>query len=306
MKCFLTAAFALSSVKTSAPFSKLAALSGAISSIEATPAKELDGRRAFKARWKNIRKRSEEDLHAYVDGHLAPDACVRVENYLRQHPEASVRVEEWRRGREALRQALNHKLREPIPRSLTLAGLAQARSRRHWSPQKMAASIIFALCIGTGAGWWARGSDVEHGLAGLSRQAVLSERVFSSDPQLITFSTAEEHQLGFAGQDVSRRIKAPDLSKAGYTHLGGHVVPTDQGSACIFVYQNASGGRISIFTRLMIDKDMNAPMRPVAEDGFSGFAWSHGGIGYSLISVQPNATLHDLSNQVRSEMNAST
>ena len=39
---------------------------------------------------------AEEELHAYVDGELAPDRRVAVEAWLASHPEDAARVAQWR------------------------------------------------------------------------------------------------------------------------------------------------------------------------------------------------------------------
>jgi len=49
---------------------------------------------------------NEAELHAYVDGQLDPLRAAQVEDYLAGNPEAKARVDEWRRGNEALRVAL--------------------------------------------------------------------------------------------------------------------------------------------------------------------------------------------------------
>ena len=47
----------------------------------------------------------EEELHAYIDGQLAPDRQPAVQLYLQEQPDVARRVAAYREQREALRAA---------------------------------------------------------------------------------------------------------------------------------------------------------------------------------------------------------
>jgi anti-sigma factor RsiW len=247
---------------------------------------------------------TEDDLHAYVDGFLNADDRARVERYLESHHEAATRIAAWQEGNEMLRRGLAHKAKEPLPSSLNIQRLAEARLARTWEPWRAAASILLALAIGTGTGWWAHGSNAPAGLTSLGQQAAVAQRVFVADSnQPIEFTSAGLTQkVGWISNHESREVTAPDLSEAGYKLLGGRLVATEQGVAPMFIYQNAQGGRISIFVRVMEAIDTNTPMRPIESKEVSGFAWSRNGIGFGVISSKPEPGLRELSNQVRDKI----
>ncbi len=244
---------------------------------------------------------NEDDLHAYVDGRLDADGARCVARYLDANPEAAARTRAWQAGGEMLRAALAAKAAEPVPSRLNLARLAETRQARAWAPARIAATLALALGMGGAFGWWARGSDVPHGLAGLGAEAALTQRVYATSGLVDFGPAAREQQLGFVGGAPVRAVQAPDLAGAGYRLLGGRLVPTAQGSATLFVYENAAGERISLFVRLMIGLDENASMRQVGSDGLAGFAWSRDGVGYSLISGAATPALRTLSDEVRRE-----
>ena len=64
---------------------------------------------------------TDADLHAFVDNKTAGERCAQIDAWLAEHPEAAERVADYRRMNEALREAYDPALAEPIPERLTLA-----------------------------------------------------------------------------------------------------------------------------------------------------------------------------------------
>ena len=73
---------------------------------------------------------AEEELHAYVDGELAPDRRVAVEAWLASHPEDAARVAQWRSQADAIRARFGMLASEPVPARFDLDNLA--RGARSW------------------------------------------------------------------------------------------------------------------------------------------------------------------------------
>ena len=248
---------------------------------------------------------SEEDLNAYVDGFLGPERRTRVERYLADHPHVAERIAGWQAANEALRDAVAWKGEEPVPATLSAARLAEARLRQRSTPWRMAAGVMIAIGIGAGAGWIAHTPGTGSGIASVAMEASMAQRVFATDPlHAVEFSVDEQPELlRWASLRLGRAVAPPDLSKAGYRLLGGRIVATEHGAGCMFLYQSATGIRISLFVRPMHNVDMNAKMRPVHEADTAGFVWSRNGMGFGLVSSDPIPPLHQLADQVRDAMN---
>lgn len=244
---------------------------------------------------------TEDDLHAYVDGYLDADGVVRVEAYLRGNPEAARRIDGWTRGRDGLRGALQAIAAAPVPSSLDVHRLSRARiDRREWSSGRLAASLVAAVAIGCGAGWMARGAQYSKGLAGLSRQAALNERIFGVTGRLSAAEPARVEQLVGEGSAVgARTVRAPDLTRDGFELVGSRIVATEQGAAPMLFYRDGRGRHIGLFIRLMIGVDAEAPVRSIDFDGVTGFAWSHDGIGYGLVAPDADPPLRPLAEGIR-------
>src|SRR5207248_8418989 len=95
---------------------------------------------------------TEEELHAYVDGELAPDRRVAVDAWLASHPEDAARVAEWRAQADAIRARYGALVSEPLPSRFDVSNLT--RSARSWRGIA-AAAFIAAFLAGGVVGWMA-------------------------------------------------------------------------------------------------------------------------------------------------------
>ncbi len=245
--------------------------------------------------------RYEDDaLHAYVDGVLDDETRANVARYLATDPEAAARVKAWQADTVALRRALAAKAEEPIPDALLPHRLRPARRQDGWRRYAIAASIAVAFVSGTGAGWLGRGLPEAHGLASLGQQAAVAQQVFANAPQPLARTNGRPAlQVGLDASNPGLPIAAPDLRAAGYTLLGGRLVPTKQGTAALFVYRREDNLRIGVMVRRMIGIDTDAALRQVPVDGAIGYAWSRRGIGFSVVSRQPQADLHAVADHLQ-------
>lgn len=246
----------------------------------------------------------EDDLHAYVDGHLDTDCRTAVERYLACHPDQFARVAGWRAVDQALRAALARKAQEPVPAALNLARLVEERLSRRRATWEIAAAVVLAFAIGAGSGWMAHRPRATTGLAAVALEAAAAYRVFATDPMHpVEFGAGQTSELvSWVTRRLGRPVAPPDLSAAGYRLMGGRVLATQDGPACMFLYDNSEGQRITLFVRPMLKRDMNAAMRPMRANNITGFAWARNGLGFGLVAGAPLLRLHELSNRIRDEM----
>jgi anti-sigma factor RsiW len=72
---------------------------------------------------------TEEELHAYVDGELAPERREAVEAWLATHSDDMARVGAWRAQAEAIRSRYGAVASEPVPARFDVANLAMEEHR---------------------------------------------------------------------------------------------------------------------------------------------------------------------------------
>lgn len=239
---------------------------------------------------------TEDDLQAWVDGFLSPERLRTVENWLDSHPETLRRVMAWRNEREALRTGLEPELREPVPARFNISNLRQRRGM-HSNRPRMAASIALALSVGFGSGWFLRDRRVPVGLAAVEQEATIVREASKGS----TMTESNVAQLAaWGGKALGRPVQPPDLSAAGYHLVGGQLVTTDHGPACVFFYNDDSGARISLFVRPMYGVDVTAPMRPMRH--LPGYLWAQNGLGVSMVADTSMSSLHALADHARDLM----
>jgi len=255
-----------------------------------------------------IRPIQEEELLAYVDNALDAERRKEIDAYLVANPPVAARVDKYLAHRQALRDAYDPVLQEPIPLSLNLGHMLAARRRRVDKPWRMAAAVLVALCIGGAGGWYgneSRNDPYASGIASLAREATASFQVYAQDPDRpVEFDAASGPELTrWVSSRLNRTVQIPDLRNAGYRYMGGRLVATEHGPAGLFVYDDAHGGRLAMLVRTMaIDRD--TPMRPHQEDGVSGYSWADKGLGYSVVASASTTGLHPLADEMRRQVRA--
>lgn len=95
---------------------------------------------------------SEDELHAYVDGDIAPGRRLDIALYLARHPDEAARMEVFRAQREAIRALFDDVAHQPVP--LRLRNLmrrhAQRRARRRRRTGMVVGIAAAALVLVTG------------------------------------------------------------------------------------------------------------------------------------------------------------
>jgi anti-sigma factor RsiW len=194
---------------------------------------------------------SEQELHAYIDGHLEPADAARVAAYLARHPAVAALFEAYRAQTAGLHALYDQVLDEPLPKPIA-ALLRRQRSATTWRGIALAAATLARVMISAGTGWWLgelrRGSEAARPAA-LVAQAQRAHRLFASDEPLASdFGT--QRSAGLA-QSLSQRIGAavtlPEVERAGLSLRGVRLVPTPSGTAALLLYRDNAGRPASLF-----------------------------------------------------------
>jgi anti-sigma factor RsiW len=252
----------------------------------------------------NTRPITEDDLHAYLDHALDGARQAEVETWLETQPEARARIELYRRQRDGLRAALLPVAEEPIPPGLNLRFLAEERRRRYRLDWRSLAAGVVLLVVGASGGWMMRGlmAAPPGGIAAVAQEAADAHRVYGDEHgHAVEVRADERTQLAdWVDRSLGHKVMIPDLAPSGYRLMGGRVVPTSQGAAAMFMYDDDHGTRLTMLVRPMA-KDGDVPMAEYTMGKMSGYAWADGGMGYSVVGDMPGDALHPLAAKVRQQ-----
>jgi anti-sigma factor RsiW len=243
---------------------------------------------------------TEEDLHAYIDGWLDHARMSAVRGYLADHPEIAETLAAYSADRGKLRDALQPLAEAPIPPTLDVRRLLEAR-RGRCDAWRLPVAASLALAAGLAGGWAMRGMAVpQNGVAALARDAAESYCVYANDVRHpVEIAAADKLKLlEWISDRLQRRVVPPNLTAAGFRLLGGRLVTTPHGPAAMFLYEGAKRVRLAVMVRPMAN-DKTTGMSEHGDHGVGGVAWANKGLGYSLVGSASARELHPIADEVR-------
>jgi anti-sigma factor RsiW len=231
------------------------------------------------------------ELHAYVDGELTEARRAEVAAWLAGHPEDAARVEAYQAQTLELRQLFDPVLDEPVPDALKAQALAPAPQRSRflpsWSLQRIAASFAL-VCIGSLSGWlaherYSRPAATAPMLA-FAHQAAVAHAVFTPDVKRpVEISAEHEDQLiTWLSKRLGTAVRAPRLRPLGYELIGGRLLPGNSGPVAQFMYQDASGQRLTLYVSTDRTSNRDTAFRFAQEGSVNVFYWIDGALGYAI------------------------
>jgi anti-sigma factor RsiW len=241
----------------------------------------------------------ENDLQAWVDGHLAPDHLELVNSFLAAHPEERERWSQYAEQREALRAAFAAPPQGPIPTRLRVHHLLAARRRRGNLLLARVAAAVVLLVVGAVAGWTAR--EVLPGLTSSASamlakaifdDAIAAHRTFSVETRhpVEVGANEEAHLVQWLSKRLGHRLIAPDLAALGFQLMGGRLLPADSGPAAMFMYEDGKGTRLSCYY-LSVDFAGETEFKYREQNGISAFYWVDDGLAYAITANAPREQL---------------
>lgn len=251
----------------------------------------------------------EDDLMAYMDAQLPAGRHHAVETFLEQNPVVRARVSADNAIRDDLRRRLNPIIEQPIPDRLRvdaiLRGLRETRFRRI----RTVAACVALLFAGGAVGWGARDllppklvPGQQALMAATLADAVAAHRVFVVETaHPVEVSAAQEpHLVQWLSRRVGHRLAVPDLAKQGYVLMGGRLLPAGDKAAAQFMYENGSGGRLTVYVRTSIGDDTR--FRFAETQGVSAFSWIDQGLGFAIVGAIERPKLLALADSVYQQL----
>jgi anti-sigma factor RsiW len=254
----------------------------------------------------------DEDLHAYVDGHLTPERHRIVEAYLLTDDEAAARVADWAEQNRRLSALFDPILQEPIPARLSAAIAGSGRGGRSgwsldgWAMRAAAGFAILAVgaVLGFGAARYADGDGVAPTLrASLPVEAQTAYAVYVAEKRHVVEVAAADvdHMTQWLSNKMKTKVRPPDLAKLGWTLLGGRLLPSHDGPACLFIYEDKGGRRIMVY--LVSNANNEGTTIQVSDrNGVRSIYWLEGPLGYALTGNLERSELMPIADVVKAKM----
>ncbi|MBS0401311.1 MAG: anti-sigma factor [Proteobacteria bacterium] len=255
-----------------------------------------------------------DELHALVDGRLPAARAEALDAAL--DPSAHAQAEAWRRQREALRTLHHDWLDRPLPEAvLGAAGRwhdTQANQWRRMAWAGMAAGWVLAFGLGWGlhgrqAGDAAQAVAASTPPAQFARQAAVAYAVYQPEQRhpVEVAADQQEHLVQWLSKRLARPLTVPRLQAQGFELVGGRLLPGDAGARAQFMYQSATGQRITLYLGALDGTPLEA-FRFDQQGPVASFYWVERGFGYALTGELPRPALQTLATAVYEQLQRGT
>ncbi|MBN8899927.1 MAG: hypothetical protein J0H57_02755, partial [Rhodospirillales bacterium] len=97
---------------------------------------------------------------------------------------------------------------------------------------------------------------------------------------------------------MNHPVAPPDLAAEGFQFMGGRLAATAHGPAGMFMYQDASGMRMTIFVQPTGDPRSSAPVT-ISGRSLDSCVWTEHGLNTAVVAPMPADKLRHLADRVR-------
>jgi anti-sigma factor RsiW len=249
---------------------------------------------------------TETELHAFVDGELAPAERAEIEELLAAAPADLALARELGELNEAIRARYAGALAAPA--SIAAQGRL-TRLGRGWPavPRRLvrpAAAAALAL-VAAAVGYSVRGLLVEPRgpEAAFVAMALGAHSVYVPEVRHpVEVRAGEAHLVRWLAKRVGADVRAPSLEGVGWRLMGGRLLPDQDGlPAAQFMYEDASGRRMTLYIRKETGLG-NTAFRFYERDGYGAFYWIDRPLAYALTGRLSRDELMTLANAVYGQL----
>jgi len=246
---------------------------------------------------------NDDALLAFADDRLPAAERDAVAAYLADHPEQADRVAAWQRQNRDLRRAFDPVLREPVPTALVAAAMGMGQRPLRRTVLAAAASIVLFLGGGL-AGWMVKdtfeGPEQSVAVQGFVQRAIVAHAVYEPEVRHpVEVGAAQlDHLVGWLSKRLGTKVKAPVLTKAGFTLVGGRLLPDASAPAAQFMYENKEGLRLTLYLRVAAKQNRETAFLWHQQGDLLTCYWLDGQVGYALSGRVPWKDMETLSKLV--------
>lgn len=253
------------------------------------------------------RSYSERDIHLALDGELPVDDRVGFDRWLDTHPDMRALAQRFAEDRDQLKVELDPILEERVPERLarivtaTDETIPARSSPRFW--RYAAAAAIFVAGGLSGYLVTPRLTSNTPALIQMADSAIDAHNIYSSEKLHVVEVGADQqdHLQGWLSKRVGVKLIAPDLKNQGFELVGGRLLPSGKKTAAQFMYQDATGNRVSLYvTRDETGADTG--YRVLEENGARAIYWLDGGYGCAVAGAAPEKLLSAIADATYSQL----
>ena len=244
------------------------------------------------------RKTIDDLIQAGVDGQLDPDEQAMLDRVLAENPERARQFADLQTLSGLIGQGV------PDPSSDRLQTIYQQASAPVTPLWRIAATIA-VFCVGLGAGYMVpRSGDTEPlALAAFAEHSRAAHALYVSEVlhPVEVAATEKDHLQVWLSNRLGAPVIAPRLGASGISLIGGRLLPAGDRASALFMYENATGDRISLMaTHGAPEADQS--FRFAETDGVLTIFWQDGPWQYSLVGTLERTHLGDIARDIHGQL----
>ena len=241
---------------------------------------------------KNI---TDDELLRYVDGELDVARTENIAECLAMDPSLKKKVADFQEINRRLAALYNDHQDKPIPARLLLA-VSNRNSAPIW---RVAASVLWVLLGGLIGYSLQITTDVRGYERPLPVEAAFAHTVYVPEVRHPVEVGADEeaHMNAWLSKRLDRVVAAPDLRSAGYALVGGRLLPDGHRAAAQFMFEDNSGGRITLFIRQSGDRP-DTSFLYTNNDDLGILYWVDNGLAFALTASMDKPSMMNVAQKV--------
>lgn len=156
--------------------------------------------------------------------------------------------------------------------------------------------LCCGLALGIAAGWLGPAFTTQPAFA---RNADMAYAVYASETRhaVEVEASDEKHLMSWLSKRLDRPLTAPSLQEYGYVLKGGRLLPDVSGPAAQFMYEDASGNRLTLYITAAT-RQAEAIQVLHKGNGQGTYYWVHKGMGYALSGRASKSNLQSMAIEI--------
>jgi anti-sigma factor RsiW len=233
----------------------------------------------------------EQELHLYVDDRLDGERRAAFEAALRDHPEIAARVADYRRQNALMRQLFAVPAEEETSEAQgflvrQLQRRLERRPARRWRGFAAAAAGLLVAALLGAAGtelYHERSATEPEPMANFAETAALLHSVYAGGGEQAEFGADGVAKLSsMLPTRLGAPLHVPDLSRKGFTLVGGRLLAAPEGPAAQLLYRDQAGRLVTVLLGASQGTQSNVPPLQQRQD-LSLYTWLDGRIGVAVV-----------------------
>jgi anti-sigma factor RsiW len=213
-----------------------------------------------------------QSLSAYLDGELSDEQRAAVEERIARDPASAATASAYRAQDNALRALFASEPAEPQ--------VVVMRPRRR-DRYLMAACWAF---VGVACGYLLHMllPALHDERPPFAQRADIAYAVYAPEQRhaVEVAAAQQDHLVNWLSKRLNRTLTIPSLAEYGFQLVGGRLLPGEEGPAAQFMYQNAAGERLTLYTTTVTRTQ--GKIRVLRDGPRTTYYWAANRAGYAL------------------------